>query len=181
MRVEFNYTIDDMVDVHMRVLKRSRAARAWRWRDLILSSLMTGVLLFAVIPEGITGKIIVGTIGLLLGAVLYPVLNEMTVKRRLRKWHEENIGSDKPLTCEVELNQSGIHTKSNGTRIIYAWENVTEIKETEGSVDIYSERGGLVVVRERAFTSPGDHQRFIELAKQFMELAHKSPRPNGAS
>ncbi len=178
MRVEFNYIIEDIVDVQMRLLKRSRAARAWRWRDLLLTSLMTGAFLFAVIPEDITGRVIVGSIGLLLGAVLYPVLNEMTIKRRLRKWCEENAGSDKTFTCEVELNQSGIHTKSNGTRIIYAWENVTEIKETEDSVDIYSERGGLVVVRKRAFTSPGDHQRFINLAKQFLKMAHKSAQPN---
>lgn len=181
MRVEFNYTIDDMVDVQMRLLKRSRAARAWRWRDLILTSLISGSFLFAVIPEGITGRIIVGTIGLLLGAVLYPVLNDMTVKRRLRKWCEENAGSDKIFTCEVELNQSGIHTKSNGTRTIYAWENVIEIKETEDSIDIYSERGGLVVVRKRAFTSPGDHQRFIDVAKQFLNTTHKSPQPTSAS
>jgi Flp pilus assembly protein TadB len=89
MRVEFDYTIDDLVDLQMRLLKRSRAARAWRWRDLVVTSLMTGVLLFAVIPEGISVRIIMGSIGLLFGAVLYPVLNEMTVKRRLRKWCEE--------------------------------------------------------------------------------------------
>ena len=181
MRVEFNYTIEDIVDVQVRLLKRSRVAKAWRWRDLVTTSLLTGAFLFAVIPEGITGRIIMGSIGLLLGAVLYPVLNEMTVKRRLRKWCEENAGSDKTFTCEVELNESGIHTKSNGTRIIYAWENVTEIKETEDSIDIYSERGGLVVIRNRAFTSPGEHQRFIDLAKQYSKMAPKSPQPNSAS
>jgi YcxB-like protein len=181
MRVEFDYTIEDMVDVQMRALKRSRAARAWRWRDLVMTSLLTGALLFAVIPEEITGRIIVGIIGLFLGAVLYPVLNEMTVKRRLRKWCEEHAGTQRTFTFEVELNQSGIHTRSNGTQIIYAWENVKEIKETEDSVDIYFEKGGLVVVRKRAFPSPGEHERFIELAKQYLKMAHESHQPNGAS
>jgi hypothetical protein len=146
-----------------------------------MTSFLTGALLFAVIPEGITGRFIVDSIGLLLGAVLYPVLNDMTVKRRLRKWCEENAGSAKTFTCEVELNESGIHTKSNGTRIIYAWESVTEIKETEDSVDIYSERGGLVVVRKRAFTAPGEQQHFIELATHYLKIAHESPQPSGAS
>jgi hypothetical protein len=181
MRVQFNYTIEDIVDVQLRLLKRSRAARAWRWRDLVMTSLLTGVFLFAVIPEGITGRIIMGSIGLLLGAVLYPVLNEMTVKRRLRKWYEENAGSDKTFTCEVELNESGIHTKSNGTQIIHAWENVKEIKDTEESVDFYFEKGGLLVVRKRAFTSPGEDQHFIELAKQYLSMSHNPPQPNGAS
>jgi hypothetical protein len=178
MRVEFNYTLEDIVDVQMRLLKRSRAARAWRLRDQVLTSLLTGAFLFAVIPEGITGRLIMGSIGLLFGAVLYPVLSQITVKSRLRKWCEENAGSDKTFTCQVELNESGIHTDSNGTQIIYAWEKVKEIKETEDSVDIYFERGGLVVVRNRAFTSPGEHQHFIELAKQYLKMAHESQQPN---
>jgi hypothetical protein len=181
MQVEFNYTIEDMVDVQLRLLKSSRAARAWRWRDLVTTSLLSGAFLFAVIPEGITGRIIMGSIGLLLGAALYPILNEITVKRRLRKWCEEHVGSDKTFTCEVELNQSGIHTKSNGTQIIYAWENLKDIKETEDSVDIYFEKGGLLVVRNRAFASPDEHRRFIELTKQYSKIADKTPRPNSAS
>jgi hypothetical protein len=180
MKVEFNYTIEDMVDVQLRLLKSSRAARAWRWRDLVMTSLLTGAFLFAVIPEGITGRIIMGSIGLLLGGVLYPILNEITVKRRLRNWCEEHVGSDKTFTCEVELTQSGIHTKSNGTQIIYAWENLKDIKETEDSVDIYFEKGGLLAVRNRAFASPDEHRRFIDLTKQYSQIADKTPHPNSA-
>ena len=122
-----------------------------------------------------------GTIGLLSGAAVYLALNETIVKRRLRKWCEENAGSDRTFTCEVVLSDSGINTKSNGTQIIYAWKNVTEIKETADSVDIYFEKGGLVVIRNRAFTSSGEHQRFIELAKQYSDRARKPSEPNDAS
>ena|SRR5882762_2414259 len=178
MRVQFEYTIDDIVDVQLRALRRSRAARSWRWRDLITTSLLSGVLLFAIIPEGLTGKLIMGSIGLILGALLYPKLNEATVKRRLRKLCEENLGGDRSFVCEVALEQSGIHTKQNGTQIIYAWENVNEIRETEDSVDIYNENGGLVVVRKRAFSAPSEQQRFIELANLYSKAAHQH---NGTS
>ena len=181
MRVEFNYTIDDIVDVQLRLLNRSRAARAWRWRNAALTSLVAGAFLFAVIPEGIAGRTVMGTIGLLSGAAVYLALNDVIVKRRLRKWCEENAGSDKTFTCEVELTDSGVHTKSNGTQIIYDWANVNEIKETEDSVDIHFEKGGLVVVRNRAFASPGEHQRFIQLAKQYSDMGRKSSEPNAAS
>src|SRR5882724_1061273 len=181
MRVEFNYTIDDILDVQMRLLKRSREARAWRWRNLTLTSLLSGAFLFAVIPEGIIGRLVMGSIGVLSGAAVYLALNDVTVKRRLRKWCEENAGTDRIFTCDVELSDSGVHTNSNGTQIIYAWANVNEIKETEDSVDIYFEKGGLVVVRNRAFTSPADRERFIELAKQYSDAARKSSEPNDAS
>ena len=51
MRVQFEFTIDDVVDVQLRVLRHSRAARSWRWRDRLLTSLLTGTMLFAIVPE----------------------------------------------------------------------------------------------------------------------------------
>lgn len=181
MRVQFEFTIDDVLDVQLRALKRSRAARAWRLRDLVITSLLSGVLLFALIPGETTSKLIVGLIGLILGALLYPVLNESTVKRRLRKLCEENAGSDKVFVCEVELNESGVHTKQNGMEIIYAWENVKEIQESKDSVDIYAEKGGFVAVRKRAFNGPAEQQDFIELATKYLKTAQTEPQLNRAS
>src|SRR5947199_9813027 len=103
MRVEFNYTIDDIVDVQLRLLNRSRAARAWRWRNAALTSLLAGAFLFAVIPEVIDGRRVMGTIGLLSGAAVYLALNDVMVKRRLRNSGEANAGSATPVTGEVEL------------------------------------------------------------------------------
>jgi hypothetical protein len=181
MRVRFEYTIADLVDVQMRVLKRSRTARAWRWQDLIITSLVSGVLLFAIIPEGITGKLIVGTIGLVTGALFYVPLNDAIVRRRLRKFFAEQVGADKPLFCEVELKESGVHTSSNGTQLIFAWENVNEIKETQDSVDIQSERGGLVVVRKRAFSSTEEQFQFVGLANQYLKMAQEASQSDRAS
>lgn len=73
MRVEFDYTIEDLVEVQMRLLKSSRAVRAWRWRDLVITSLLTGGLLFALIPEEITIRIIASIIGLVSNTQRWPM------------------------------------------------------------------------------------------------------------
>jgi hypothetical protein len=168
MRVQFEYTSDDLVDVQLRALRNSAAARAWRWHDLAFTSLLSGVLLFAIIPGEITVRLSVGVIGLILAGLLYPKVNESIVKRRLRKLFQENVGSDKVLICEVELSESGVHTKQNGMEIIYTWENVEEVRETEDSVDIRAEKGGLVVVRKRAFSGSAEQQQFIALATKYL-------------
>ena len=85
MRVEFKYTIDDLVDAHLRLLKHSPTVRAWRWRDLVVASLLSGGLLFALIREEITVRIIVGSIGLLLGAVFYLAVNSGRCQERPMK------------------------------------------------------------------------------------------------
>ena len=146
-----------------------------------MTSLLTGAVLFAVIPEGFAGRAIMGGIGLIVGAVLYPILNERTVRRRLRKFCEEKTGSSKTFLCEVELNDSGVHTKSNGTQIIYPWDKVTEVEETAESVDLYTEFGGLLVVRKRAFASPQEQDRFVELANRYVKISHPDSEPNHAS
>lgn len=174
MRVKFDYTIDDVVDFQLRLLNRSRVVRGWRWRNAILTSLLAGAFLFAIIPEGITARMVMGGIGVILGIPVYFAANDVIVKRRLRKWSAENAGSDKRFTCEVELNESGIHTQSNGTQIIYSWANVADIKETADSVDIYFQKGGLLVIRNRAFSSSVERQQFIQLAKQYSPIAANS-------
>jgi hypothetical protein len=180
MRVQFEYTLDDVVDVQLRALKRSAAARAWRWRDLLLTSLVSGVLLFAIIPGETASRLIVGVIGLILGAVIYPIMNERTVKQRLKKLCEENAGPDKVFICEVELRESGVHISQNGMEITYKWENVAEVKETEDSVDIYAAKGGLVVVRKRAFNGLAEQKHFIDLATRHLNTTQPASQLNGA-
>ena len=136
---------------------------------MVVTSLLSGVLLFAIIPGEMSSKLIVGVIGLILGALIYPIVNESTVKRRLRELSQENAGPDKVFSCEVELSESGVHTRQNGMEIIYRWENVKEVQETQDSVDIYAEKGGLVVVRKRAFNGSAEAEHFIELANQYLK------------
>lgn len=180
MRVQFEFTLDDVVDVQLRALKRSAAARAWRWRDRIVTALLSGVLLFAIMPGETTSRLIVGLIGLIMGALVYPIVNDSTVKRRLRKLFQENAGPNNVFICEVEISESGVHTKQNGMEIIYKWENVQEVQETADSVDIYAANGGLVVVRKRAFNGPAEQQHFIELATQYLKTAQTAPQLNRA-
>jgi len=182
MRIQFEYTLDDVVDVQLRALKRSAAARAWRWRDLVLTSLLSGVLLFAIIPGETTTRIVVGLIGLILGASLYPKVNESTIKRRLRKLFQENSGPDKVFICEVELRESGLHIRQNNMEIIYKWDDINEVQETNDSVDLHADKGGLlVVVRKRAFKGSSEQEQFIELVTKYLKSAQRASQLNRAS
>jgi hypothetical protein len=171
MRVQFEYTIDDVVDLQMRMLKRSRVAKSWASRNLVITSLLTGVIVFAVIPEGLQGRLIMGAIGIVFGALAYLAFNQRSLARRLRKMAEEHIGADDSVVCEVELNNTGIHVRQGETQIIYSWASVNEIEPTSDSVDIYTDKGGLLVVRKRAFRDDSEQQQFIDIANQFATTA----------
>lgn len=133
--------------------------------------MLSGVLLFAIIPGETTIRLSAGVIGSILGGLFYPKVNESTVKRRLRKLFQENAGSDKVFICEVELSEAGLHTRQNSMEIIYRWENIKAVQETDDSVDLYAEKGGLVVVRKRAFNGSAEQEQFIELATKYLKAA----------
>jgi hypothetical protein len=65
--------------------------------------------------------------------------------------------------------------------IIYTWENVKEVKETEDSVDIYAAKGGLVVVRKRAFNGLAEQKHFIDLASRYLKTTQTTSQLNGAA
>jgi hypothetical protein len=51
MRVAFHATRDDLVDVNLRALARSRMARGWRWQGCLATGLLTGLIFSLLIPE----------------------------------------------------------------------------------------------------------------------------------
>jgi molybdate-binding protein len=58
----------------------------------------------------------------------------------------------------------------DNTRTVYEWKLVEEMVSTGDSVDIFTRSGG-VIVRNRAFSSSEERQRFIEMAREYMNQA----------
>ena len=173
MRVQFNFTLEDCVDASKRFLARSKAA-SWKWQGLVYSALFTWLLVFAVVTL-LYGKPEIGAsigVGLAaLTAVLYPSSHEKAVERRLRNCHMEHFDRAKTFLCEVELKPDGLYVRQMDRQIIYEWLSVDEIQETGDSIDIFTQDGGGVVVRNRAFATAADRKEFLESAHAAVKAA----------
>ena len=49
MKIQYDATIDDFLDMNERLLARSKVARSWRIKSMLLSASLSGLLAFAII------------------------------------------------------------------------------------------------------------------------------------
>jgi hypothetical protein len=177
MRVEFEFTQEDSIDVAKRVLARSKVIRSWQWKGLIYTAIigwMAWVLVFVALfsasplTAALTGVIVAG-----LTALFYPGSHRRAIEKRLRNLHQEKYGETKSFICEVELTPTGVSVRQMNRQTTYEWKIVEEIVVSEDSVDIFTRDDSGVVVRKRAFNSLEEQWQFVSLAKQYLEQSRQ--------
>ena len=109
-------------------------------------------------------------IGAIVCALAYPLLRKRTTERRLRAFWRERLGSEGPFACEVELTEAGVTTRQFGTETTRPWSKARAVEEGQGSVDIFT-MDGLIVVRDRAFASPDEKKQFLDLGRSLLARA----------
>jgi len=167
MKVSFEATLEDLVDVHLRILKRSKRFEAERRKVWVMGSIAVGLITFAVIPETIEIKLISGVIGALLTALLYPFSHQKSVEKRVRNYCRDQVGTDGSFVVEVELSEQGLTFKQLKTQVTHDWSTVQDIQVSDDRTDFLLQGGGLATVRARAFETPEQRETFLELANHY--------------
>lgn len=171
MRVQFEFTHDDLIDASKRFTARSKVMRSWKWSGMFWTAILAWVIVFAFFYQTPIKGAVVGLVVALVAALIYPVFYKREIEKRMRKLHQEILGNEDSFVCEVELTPGGFAVFQTNRQIKYEWPAVDEIKETSDSVDIFTRDGGGVIVRNRAFQSEADRLKFVELAKSFLNQA----------
>ena len=171
MRVQFEFTQEDMVDASKRFLARSKVVRSWQKRDLLLAATLLWVLVFLFFRDTPLKGAAFGLFVAIVTALIFPSFHKKGVDKRLRKFYKEKLGDTNSFICEVVLTPTGFSTKQMNGQANYEWENVEEIVTSEDSVTIFTRDGGGVIVRRRAFTSSDQQKQFSDLANRYLELS----------
>jgi hypothetical protein len=164
MRVEFEFTKEDLVDVAKRCLKHRNPKKADEWKPSLYLGISVAVLLFFVLKTSPLTGLVTGLIAALV-ILLYPRWLRSSLEKRMRKIADEMMAAPGPYVCEVELRPEGLWLRQMDKQIIYEWKSLEAVEETADSVDIFSRDGGGAVVRNRAFSSETDRSKFIELLR----------------
>jgi hypothetical protein len=172
MRIQFNCELEDFVDTQLRFMKRSGALRAHFWRGLLSTALFCGfgastVTAFAFGHWSTDGKMMVAFVGLALGAGLHLLTYQGELKKHIAKaWHGTSDGGGH-LTCHVELTDSGICLRHRNTQSTYEWAEVEEVRESAGSIDIFTRGEGCgMAIHKRVFNSPEEQDKFVEIIER---------------
>jgi hypothetical protein len=176
MRVQFTYNQEDLVDAAMRFSARSKSVRLMRRKRTAWLALLAWLLVFVFFRFSFHGAI-GGMVAALIVVITDPWLYNYELRKNLRKIAKEQYGEENEFSCEVELLPEGLKTSGQNIQCTTEWETIEEIVSTSDSVDIFGRKGGGVIVRNRAFSSAEERQRFIELAREYMNRASAAGKP----
>jgi uncharacterized membrane protein SirB2 len=173
MKVQFEFTQEDMIDLDRRVNKRSKFFKKNYRKNLIIYSIIIFMFSFIIFSEeSFITKIIYAMFFSLIYIAIYPFLVRRRQRKNVRKFLKEFYNTTGPFVCEVELTPDGFYSKQMNIQIFQKWEDVNEIVETPDSLDIFTNNNNSgVIIRKRAFNSKEEQNKFFNLAKDYLKLS----------
>jgi hypothetical protein len=175
-RIQFDATLDEVVDASMRLTTRTQAFRQYRARAVwITGGCLAAALLATVlyrrgqvdVPMSAAAWGILVAVALLLGAVFgysYGLSLEWSMRRQYRRMVVEHLGGVMDVRCDIELRREGVRAVQNGVETMFPWNKTAGVEDTGDAIELRF-RPGLVVVRNRAFRDETERTRFLELAR----------------
>jgi hypothetical protein len=162
MKIRFEFTVDDFLDVELRRMDRSRTVTGWKRSSILASGAFGGGACFLAVAAPLPVRLVTAGIGAVLSAGAYAFVSPRTFKRRMRVLYAEELRKCGPLVCEVETDAAGIHASQMNMRVTYPWAEVEKILETPAAIYIFSRTGRMLAVRDRAFAKPEERRAFTE-------------------
>jgi hypothetical protein len=100
VRIEYDNTLDDVADAHLRAAARSKLVRRTRWQSTFWIAAMTGALIFLWLSlRGATlaERFVFAGLGVTIGAGGHWLNHSRSMKRRILKHLRERMQSDGPF------------------------------------------------------------------------------------
>jgi hypothetical protein len=169
MIVQFDVTIDDLVDVSMRSWANSKTMRLWRWQGAAVTGLVAAMTAYILLGVTSSVRLVIAFAAGLIGAALHLWSYKESHRKRTRKLCREQMGTDAPFAVTVELLDSGISFSSPGVRVTYEWPRIERVEETADALYFVSRNNTRSAVRKRGFESEAMKDEFLTLAETYIQ------------
>jgi hypothetical protein len=166
MKVTFEATLDDFVDVMVRSNPRTQ-----EWYARLILSVIANAVLGVIVSQYLWNNWTLSSIMGLVLATYIPAANYNIVERRARNLYRNTYRIHGPVQVDVEVTERGLSIKQFGMTTIYDWNTVRLQEETDDAIYFRAAFGNLCAVRKRAFASEAEKNEFIELANRYWSEA----------
>jgi len=172
-RITYDASVDEAVDVAWRLANRTRAFQKQIRQHILIASMATGLLFFAIWTY-ISGSRTLWQLALALvasigcGMIFARLFRSELVKqlqKQQRKVVAEHFGGKPTIPSELELRPDAVWVRQGGMEMIFPWNVCTGIAETPDDIEI-DFSPGICVVRNRHFATPDERQAFIAVARR---------------
>jgi hypothetical protein len=180
-RLEFDVTLDEIVDVNMRLVRQTEAYHQQRRRaQWVLGLSIAGGIAVAMLWDGeapsstwVATASCAALAGGLASGVLYGRYYDRFVRRYYRRVVDEMYNGANPIHFEFELRDEALWTRSVHSEVVFPWSRLVRIEDVPGSIELWF-NPGLAVIRDRAFHSQEDRRAFLDAVRK--RLPGSDPR-----
>jgi len=177
MYIEFVATVDDLLDVNVRFLKRGKRRSYVGWTNPFLIGIyvLALLVLFGFRPREWPRIFASEWHFVLLACVLIAcqllvwLLQPILLKNRLRDIIRKKYGVRRPFLVQLEIKPEGFWIKEMGAETTIGWAQIEGIEEGDDSLDVITRHSGMIAVRKRAFGSEEEMDEFMELIQARLE------------
>jgi hypothetical protein len=174
-RVEFDATLDEIVDTNIRMVQPTVAYRhtrrqyQWLFGVCVAGGLAVGTLHGDEVPS-------YAAIAIVSCAALLAGLASGTLGGRFYDWYarksylrviSEMYGRADVIHLEFELRDDALWCKSIHSEISFPWSRLVRVQDSPGSVELWFSPG-LAVVRDRAFQTQSERHAFLDAVKSHL-------------
>ena len=170
-RIQFETTVDELIDASLRWWKETRAGQLRRRRGVLRIAATFTLSLFAAAflttGPAVQNVIPLAALALVLGAAFWPLYGSLYnsgLARRIRHRVRDQVGKDAAWTCEVELRPEGAWSRSRAVESLFEWRELTSVKDTADAIELYF-RQGFVIAPNTAFPTTADRENFLTTAR----------------
>jgi hypothetical protein len=169
-RLEFDSTVDEIVDVQLRLAQKTAAFKRQRrnsiWFVAVFSAVAPPVIFFWRVTDG-QAVAVAAVVGLILGPLagyLYGRFYDYYVKKHSRRMVVEMLGASQNTRCEYELRPDALWSRFRDMELTLPWSRLTRIEDGPGAISLWFDPG-LAVIQDRAFRNADDRRQFLETVR----------------
>ena len=168
LRADFEATLDDIVDVYLRQIRRMPSGGRQFRRAAILICVVSGMFAMVAIDAmrsrpARMDLLLGGVVGAVVGVICTPLYDRI-LATRARKVLGEYYAARVPMRCEIELRPTGLWVRQDQGELLLDWDTAKSVEDTADDIELWF-RWGLVVVRNRGFATLADRERFLADAR----------------
>jgi hypothetical protein len=180
VRLEFNSTLDEIVDANMRLAERTQTYRQERRQAQWLVAVCYASASVVAVLRGIDVSGVAGAITLalglasgMLGFFVYGRFHDWYARRNCSRMVRELYRGLEPVGCTFEVRQDSLWSRVKDIETSFPWSSLTRVNEASDSIELWF-NPGLAVVRNRAFQSQDERRVFLDRTRSLMPIGSSS-------